>query len=125
MAVRIRLKRMGRRNRAFYRIVAADSRAQRDGRAIERLGHYDPFVEDEQKKVVIEKERIEHWLSLGARPTPTVESMLRTRGVQFPDSMKGKTKPKAEKKQRKKTRRPGKPRAKMSLRKAKKAKKGK
>ena len=101
MAVKIRLKRMGRRNRAFYRIVAADARAQRDGRAIERLGWYDPFVEDDEKKISLEKERVEYWLGVGAQPTQTVEGILRQRGVSFPGHMKGPTKPKAERKRRK------------------------
>lgn len=101
MAVKIRLKRMGRRNRAFYRIVAADVRAQRDGRAIERLGWYDPLVEDDQKKISLEKERVEYWLSVGAQPTQTVENILRARGVSFPEHMKGGTKPKAQRKSRK------------------------
>lgn len=120
MAVRLRMMRMGRRNRAFYRIVAADSRAQRDGRAIERLGYYDPFVEDEQKKVSLKKERIEYWLGVGAQPTVTVENILRTRGVKFPDKSKAKA-AKKEKLKSKKKQRPRKPKPKMSLRKAKKA----
>lgn len=117
MAVRLRLKRMGRKNRAFYRIVASDSRAQRDGRAIERLGHYDPFVADDQKKVSLKSDRIEYWLSVGAQPTVTVANLLRTRGVKFPE----KAKPKATKRKTAKKQQPRKPRAKMSLRKAKKA----
>ena len=66
MAVRIRLKRLGRKNRAFYRICAFDAHTRRDGRAIEELGYYDPHVEDEAKKYSVNRERAEYWLSVGA-----------------------------------------------------------
>ncbi|MDP6527414.1 MAG: 30S ribosomal protein S16 [Candidatus Pacebacteria bacterium] len=75
--VRIRLKRMGRRNRAFFRICAFDTREERDGRSIEQLGTYDPMEKDESKKVVLKRERIEYWLSVGAQPTETVASILK------------------------------------------------
>ena len=75
--VKIRLKRMGRRNRAFFRICAFDSREERDGRSIEQLGTYDPMEKDESKKVVLKRERIEYWLSVGAQPTETVASILK------------------------------------------------
>ncbi len=123
MAVRIRLKRMGRRNRAFFRIVAADSRATRDGRAIERLGWYDPLVQDEKKKVSLVQDRIEYWLGVGAKPSETVESILRSRGVAFPDSLKG-TSTDTEKrkvKRRAASAKAGRSKKKVSGRKAKKA----
>ncbi len=75
--VKIRLKRMGRRNRAFFRICAFDAREERDGRSIEQLGTYDPMEKDESKKVVLKRERIEYWLSVGAQPTETVASILK------------------------------------------------
>ncbi len=75
--VKIRLKRMGRRNRAFFRICAFDAREERDGRSIEQLGTYDPMEKDESKKVVLKRERIEYWLSVGAQPTETVPSILK------------------------------------------------
>ncbi len=75
--VKIRLKRMGRKNRAFFRICAFDSREERDGRSIEQLGTYDPMEKDESKKVVLKRERIEYWLSVGAQPTETVASILK------------------------------------------------
>ena len=75
--VRIRLKRMGRRNRAFFRICAFDAREERDGRSIEQLGTYDPMEKDEEKKVVLKRDRIEYWLSVGAQPTETVASILK------------------------------------------------
>ncbi len=75
--VKLRLKRMGRRNRAFFRICAFDAREERDGRSIEQLGTYDPMAKDEDKKVVLKRERIEYWLSVGAQPTETVASILK------------------------------------------------
>jgi small subunit ribosomal protein S16 len=75
--VKLRLKRMGRRNRAFFRLCAFDAREERDGRSIEQLGTYDPMAKDEEKKVVLKRERIEYWLSVGAQPTETVASILK------------------------------------------------
>ena len=75
--VRLRLKRMGRKNRAFFRICAFDAREERDGRSIEQLGTYDPMEKDEEKKVVLKRDRIEYWLSVGAQPTETVASILK------------------------------------------------
>ncbi|GAX59883.1 30S ribosomal protein S16 [Candidatus Scalindua japonica] len=75
--VKLRLKRMGRRNRAFFRLCAFDAREERDGRSIEQLGTYDPMEKDEDKKVVLKRERIEYWLSVGAQPTETVASILK------------------------------------------------
>ncbi|KHE92550.1 MAG: 30S ribosomal protein S16 [Candidatus Scalindua rubra] len=75
--VKLRLKRMGRKNRAFFRLCAFDAREERDGRSIEQLGTYDPMQKDEEKKVVLKRERIEYWLSVGAQPTETVASILK------------------------------------------------
>ncbi|MHC4320950.1 MAG: 30S ribosomal protein S16 [Planctomycetota bacterium] len=75
--VKLRLKRMGRRNRAFFRLCAFDAREERDGRSIEQLGTYDPMAKEEEKKVVLKRERIEYWLSVGAQPTETVASILK------------------------------------------------
>ncbi|ODS33653.1 MAG: 30S ribosomal protein S16 [Candidatus Scalindua rubra] len=83
MAVRIRLKRMGRKNRAFYRICAFDAREERDGRSIEQLGTYDPMEKEESKKVVLKRERIEYWISVGAKPTETVASILKKNKILF------------------------------------------
>ncbi len=81
--VRLRLKRMGRRNRAFFRLCAFDAREERDGRSIEQLGTYDPMEKDEEKKVVLKRERIEYWLSVGAQPTETVASILKKNNIAF------------------------------------------
>lgn len=67
MAVRIRMKKMGRKHRAFFRICAVDSRSPRDGRVIEELGTYDPKVPDIDARVVLNNERVAYWLSVGAK----------------------------------------------------------
>ena len=74
MAVRIRLARYGRKKRPFYRIVAADQRAPRDGRYIERLGHYDPMTEENNLEVDLE--RVDYWLGVGAAPSETVAGLI-------------------------------------------------
>ncbi|MFH1501957.1 MAG: 30S ribosomal protein S16 [Candidatus Eisenbacteria bacterium] len=79
MAVRIRLQRKGAKHMAFYRIVAADSRSPRDGRFIEQLGYYDPLRDPPEIKV--DTPKIIDWLSKGASPSDTVESLLRRVGV--------------------------------------------
>ena len=76
VAVRLRLKRMGRRHRPFYRIAAMDSRKQRDGRVIELLGHYDPVERDQNKQLNVKQERVDYWLSVGAKPTATVKNLI-------------------------------------------------
>ena len=76
MAVKIRLARGGAKKRPFYRIVAADARAPRDGRFLEKLGTYDPLQED-NKGLTLKRERVEHWISVGAQPTDTVARLLR------------------------------------------------
>jgi small subunit ribosomal protein S16 len=88
MAVRLRLKRLGRKNRAFFRLAAFDSHTRRDGRAIEELGHYDPHMIDESKKYSLNRERIEYWLSVGAKPSDTVGSILLKNGISIPGSQK-------------------------------------
>jgi small subunit ribosomal protein S16 len=88
MAVRLRLKRLGRKNLAFYRLGAFDSRTRRDGRAIEELGHYDPLQEKQEKKYALKRERIEYWLSKGALPSETVQSILLSQGIDVPTSGK-------------------------------------
>ena len=79
MAVKIRLKRMGKKKQPFYRIVVADSRAPRDGRSIEKIGHYNPIKDPAE--LVIDEERLFHWMDQGAKPSDTVFSLLRGRGL--------------------------------------------
>ncbi len=92
MSVKIRMTRMGRRHRPFFRINAIDSRAPRDGRILEKLGHYDPILKDVDKQVVLDLERVKFWLDKGAVPSDSVSEILLRLGV--------KTKHLEEKKQR-------------------------
>lgn len=75
MAVHIRLQRFGAKKRPYYRVVAADIRAKRDGRFLEQLGTYDPMVQTGQLN--FKMDRIDYWLSVGARPTDTAASLIR------------------------------------------------
>ncbi len=79
MPVRIRLMRMGKRHRPFYRIVVADSRAPRDGKFIEKIGHYDPLPDPPE--IVVDVDRAIYWLERGAQPTAAARSLLRRAGV--------------------------------------------
>ncbi|MDI6449346.1 30S ribosomal protein S16 [Anaerobaca lacustris] len=81
MAVRIRMTRMGRRHRPFFRINAMESRAPRDGRILEKLGHYDPLEKDAAKQIVLNRERVEFWLGQGATPSDTVAEVLLRHGI--------------------------------------------
>lgn len=79
MATKIRLMRMGRKKRPFYRVVVADSKARRDGRFIEILGYYNPLVDPAEVKV--DEEKALKWLSEGAIPTDTVKNILSRAGI--------------------------------------------
>jgi small subunit ribosomal protein S16 len=81
MAVRLRLKRFGRRHRSFYRLAAIDARNPRDGRVLEELGFYDPEGGKETEQVKLNAERIQHWLRVGAVPSQTVLSLLKKNGI--------------------------------------------
>ena len=72
---------MGRRHRPFFRINAIDSRAPRDGRILEKLGHYDPILKDVDKQVVIDLERVKFWLDKGAVPSDSVSEILLKYGI--------------------------------------------
>jgi len=90
MAVKLRLLRMGAKKAPFYRIVAADSRAPRDGHFIELLGTYDPRTNP--AKVTIKEEEVLKWLNNGAQPSDTVKNLLSKEGIikKFADSKSGK-----------------------------------
>ncbi|MBT3181321.1 MAG: 30S ribosomal protein S16 [Deltaproteobacteria bacterium] len=75
MAVKLRLARCGKTHTPFYHVVAADERKPRDGKFLEILGTYDP--RNKEKKVSIKKDRVEYWMSNGAKPTETVSKLLR------------------------------------------------
>lgn len=80
MAVKIRLKKLGKKKAPFYRIVVADARSPRDGRFIEEIGYYDPSFEPSLIK--IDKEKAEQWLSNGAQPTERVAKILKHSGIE-------------------------------------------
>ena len=76
MAVALRLKREGSKDRPFYRLVATDSRARRDGRFIESLGTYEPMSKADPN-YQLDLSRVDHWISHGAKPSETVASLVR------------------------------------------------
>jgi small subunit ribosomal protein S16 len=80
VAVRIRMKRMGRLHRPFYRVCAIDSRSPRDGKVIEELGHYDPMVRDVDARAILNGERIQYWLGVGALPSEKVAVLIKKYG---------------------------------------------
>ena len=71
------MKRMGRKYRPFFRIVAIDGKQPRDGRVLEELGTYDPMMKDKENRVKFNAERVKHWLGVGAQPSEKVEAMLK------------------------------------------------
>lgn len=82
MAIKIRLARAGSKKRPYYHVVVADARSPRDGRIIERVGSYNPMLEKgDEKRVVIDGERVTHWLKNGAQPTDRVERFLDAAGL--------------------------------------------
>ncbi len=81
MAVRIRMKKLGRRHRPFYRICATDARRPRDGRVLEELGTYDPLVPETDARAVLNGERIQYWLSVGAQPSEKVQVLIKKYGA--------------------------------------------
>ncbi|MHC4636651.1 MAG: 30S ribosomal protein S16 [Planctomycetota bacterium] len=81
MAVKIRMTRMGRRHRPFFRINAIESREPRDGKILEKLGHYDPLEKDKEKQIVLNLERVRFWLGNGAIPSDSVSDILVRLGV--------------------------------------------
>ena len=81
MAVKLRMTRIGRRHRPFFRINAVESRTPRDGRILEKLGHYDPIEKDPAKQIVLNRQRTEYWLEKGAIPSDTVSQILLRKGI--------------------------------------------
>lgn len=80
MSVRIRMKKLGRRHRPFYRICAVDRRKPRDGRVIEELGTYDPMVPEVDARAILDGERIQYWLGVGAEPSEKVAVLIKKYG---------------------------------------------
>ncbi len=83
MATKIRLKRIGRRNRPFYRIIIIDSRKRRDGSAIEQVGWYNPIESNKEKNYVLKEDRILEWLKLGAQVTDPVNKLMKRSGLAY------------------------------------------
>lgn len=80
MAVRIRMKKMGRTHRAFFRVCAMDGRKPRDGRVIEELGYYDPAVPETDARAILKGDRIAYWVSVGAQPTEKCAILIKKYG---------------------------------------------
>jgi small subunit ribosomal protein S16 len=81
VAVRLRLKKVGRRHQPCFRVGVFDGRKARDGRVVEELGSYQPAHKDPDRQLVLKKERIEYWLGVGAKPTETVRQLLVRGGI--------------------------------------------
>lgn len=81
MAVKLRLKRVGRKHQPSFRLAAMESRNPRDGRVLEELGFYNPASNDPAGQLKLNVERIRYWLSVGAQPTETVRHLLRRGGI--------------------------------------------
>jgi len=77
VAVRIRMKRLGRRHRPFYRICVIDQRKQRNGKSIEDIGTYDPMIRDKSQRVSLNMERVDYWVSVGAQPSENVQALIK------------------------------------------------
>lgn len=83
MATRIRLKRIGRRNKPFYRVVVMDQRSRRDGAPIEEIGWYNPIATDKENNYLLKEERVMHWLKIGAQPSEVAHKLLQRSGIAF------------------------------------------
>ena len=104
MSLKIRLSRGGAKKRPFYKIVLADARSPRDGKFLEKLGHYNPMVpQDHADRLRLDADRIAHWLKMGAQPTERVAKFLGQAGLMAerkrPDQTK-KSQPKAKAQER-------------------------
>jgi len=82
MAVRIRLARQGAKKKPYYRIVVANSESRRDGSFLEIVGTYNPITNPAE--VTLKQERVEYWLGEGAKPTDTVRSLMKDKGIKVP-----------------------------------------
>ena len=101
MALKIRLSRGGSKKRPFYRIVVAEASAPRDGRYVERVGHYNPMVaKDNDQRLVVNGDRVKHWLGLGAQPTERVQKLLSAVSLTDPAKMREQPKKSAPGKKR-------------------------
>ncbi|MDR1456927.1 MAG: 30S ribosomal protein S16 [Puniceicoccales bacterium] len=76
MAVKIRLQRQGRAHRPLYRVVVAEASSRRDGRFIEDIGNYNPSPRGQERELVLNLERADYWVGVGAQPTDTVRALI-------------------------------------------------
>ena len=90
MSLKLRLMRMWRRHKPFFRLNAIDARNPRDGKIIEKLGYYDPIEKNAEKQLVLNKERIEYWLGVGAVPSETVAELIAKIGIESEHYKQGK-----------------------------------
>lgn len=81
MSVRIRMKKMGRAHRPFYRVCAVDKKSPRDGRVLEELGTYDTSLADTDARALLKSDRIDYWLSVGAQPSDKVAVLIKKYGT--------------------------------------------
>jgi len=81
VAVCLRMKKLGRAHRAFFRICAVDRRIPRDGRVLEELGTYDPSVPETDARAILNRERVDYWLSVGAQPSEKVAILIKKYGT--------------------------------------------
>ena len=81
MAVRLRMKKMGRTHRPFFRVCAMDQRSPRDGRVIEELGTYDPMCPETDARVTLKAERADYWIGVGAQPSEKVATLIKKYGT--------------------------------------------
>jgi small subunit ribosomal protein S16 len=96
VAVRIRMKRLGRKHRPYFRIVAIDGRQPRDGRILEELGSYDPMVKNTDERVRLKPDRIKYWVSVGAQPSENVAVLMRKYMAKFEQQAAAPAAPPAE-----------------------------
>lgn len=89
MSIKIRLARAGRKGIAFYKVVATNSTSPRDGKFLEKLGTFDPLLEvGDEKRLVLNRERVEYWISVGATPTDRVSILLNGIGIKGAEKYK-------------------------------------
>ena len=91
VAVRIRMKRLGRKHRPYFRIVAIDGRQPRDGRIIEELGTYDPMIKDKAQRVKLKPDRVKYWISVGAQPSDKCQTLFKKYMKKFEEAEAKKT----------------------------------
>jgi small subunit ribosomal protein S16 len=94
MSVRVRLTRVGSKKNPIWRVVVSDQRSPRDGRFIETIGHYNP--QTEPSTIVIDEERLQHWVSRGAQPTNTVKQLVRAQAKGAPATAVAEPEPEPE-----------------------------